>query len=432
MDMRRKFQLGLTIALAWGLVAFSGSAASDSVTAIRGGRFFTVTQGTISGGVLLIREGKIADIGKNVVIPKGARIIDASNWIVTPGFIDGLTNIGTEEPGTLGSDSDEKTSPVVPQLRIIDGFNPENMFIPAARRSGVAVALIAPAIGNLVAGQCGLIQLWGKDMVEMTLLFPAAMEAALGEAPKMRFGAKNQLPSTRMGEAALLRQTFIDAQNYLSQVEGYEKKLRDFQKRGEAEKDKPEKEPVPPAVDLKLAALIPVIKAELPLIVNANRLDDILTALRIADEFGLKIILSGGGEAYKVREKLAAKKIPVILKPEEALARVTLETKEASVENAALLAQAGVRVAFKTGSIQDAGGLLRQAQVVVSHGLPPDEALRALTINAAEIFGVACEIGSLEKGKAAHLVIFDGDPLRVQAKVKMIIIRGEVTDDFRR
>jgi imidazolonepropionase-like amidohydrolase len=262
----------------------------------------------------------------------------------------------------------------------------------------------------------------------MTIKFPAAVQAALGEAPKMRFGPKDQMPQTRMGEAALLRQTFLDVQNHLQQIEGYEKKVREF-KAKKAEGKAPEgEEPKPPASDPKLEALVPVLKGEIPLLVTANRLDDILTALRIADEFGLQVVLSGGADAYRVRDKLAAKKIPVLLKPGETSARLTVETQKAVPDNAALLFQAGVKIAFETGSVKDFGGLIHQARIAFANGLPREEALRALTLSPAEIFGVAGELGTLEKGKAANLTIFEGDPLLSQAKVKAVIIRGEIAD----
>jgi len=400
--------------------------AENPLIAVMGGRFFTGTKGTIDGGVLLIRDGKIVAVGKGVVIPTGAKVIDATSCFIMPGLIDAFTNLGTEEPGTLGSDSDEKTSPVTPQLRIIDSFDPENMFIPMARKAGVTAALVAPAVGNLIAGQCGLMSLWGDNAAAMTIKFPVAVQSSLGEAPKMRFGSKDQTPQTRMGEAALLRQTFIDVQNYLQQISDYEKKDRES-KAKKAEGKEPEGEkPTPPPADLKLQALVPVLKGEIPFLVTANRLDDILTILRIADEFGLKIILNGGVDAHRLKDTLAAKRIPVLLKPEEAAARLTVETQRAVPESAALLFRAGVKIAFQTGTIKDAAGLVRQAQMAVANGLPREEGLRALTVNPAEIFGVAGDLGSLEKGKVANLTIFEADPLLSPTRVKTVIIRGVI------
>jgi imidazolonepropionase-like amidohydrolase len=252
------------------------------------------------------------------------------------------------------------------------------------------------------------------------------MQAALGEGPKMRFGAKNQAPQTRMGEAALLRQTFIDVQNYLQQVNDYERKNKEYEAKKKGGEKVEDSIPAPPAIDLKLQALVPVLKGELPFLVTANRYDDILTALRIADEFGLKVILGGGAEAYRLKERLAAKKIPVLLKPEEAASRLTLETRGAVPDNATRLWRAGLKFAFQTGSVKDVTGLIRQAHFAVANGLPRDEAWRALTLNAAEIFGVSAEMGSLEKGKSADLVIFEDDPLNAPTKVKWVIIQGEL------
>jgi imidazolonepropionase-like amidohydrolase len=418
----------LAVILALGVSMPLSAGSPGSILAVKGGRFFTGTGGIIEGGILLIREGKIVAFGKDVAIPNGAKVIDAASGFIMPGLIDAFTNLGTEEPGTLGSDSDEGTSPVTPQLRIIDSFSPQNPFIPLARKAGVTAALVAPAVGNLIAGQCGLMSLWGDDAAAMTIRFPAAMQAALGEAPKMRFGPKNEMPQTRMGEAALLRQTLVDVQDYLRQIGDYERKSQEFKAKKADGKNPEEAEPQPPAADPKLQALIPVLKGEIPLLITANRLDDILTALRIADEFGLKIILSGGADAYRVGDKLAARKIPVLLKPGETSDRLTLETQQAVPENAALLFRAGVKIAFETGSVKDVGGLVRQAQLAFANGLPREEALRALTLNPAEIFGVAAELGSLEKGKTGSLTIFEGDPLLAVAKVRAVVVRGEIAD----
>ncbi len=429
MRSKGRFPWPLAAAAALGCFGLFLFGAEDSLIAVKGGRFFTGTAGTIDGGVLIIKSGKIAGLGKDLTVPFGARVIEATDSFIMPGLIDTYTDLGLEEPGTLGSDSDEKTSALTPHLRIIDGFDPENVFIPMARNSGVTAALVAPALGNLIGGQCGLMRLWGGDVGEMAVAFPAAMQAVLGEAPKMRFGAKKQMPQTRMGEAALLRQTFIDVQDYLRKISDYERKQAETQAKKKKPRDVGDEVLAPPAIDLKLQALVPVLQGKLPLLVAAHRFDDILTALRIADEFGLKIILCGGAEAYRLTDTLAKNGIPVLLKPEETAARLTLETGRAVADNAAKLWRAGVKVAFQTGSVKDVGGLVRQARVAAANGLPHDEALRALTLNAAEIFGVAEDLGSLEKGKSADLVIFDDDPLHGLAKVKLVIIRGEVAKE---
>ena len=411
------------IILMLGLCSFLYLRADDQVVAIRGGKLVTITKGDIDKGVILIKEGKIAAIGKDIAIPEGAKVIDAEGCIVLPGLIDSFTNLGTvEAEGISGSkDYDEATSPITPHMRVIDALNPESKLLSVARMSGVTAALSAPGEGNLLTGQSALIRLTGNSVEEMVVKFPVAVHGSMGEAPKLRYGGKGQAPSTRMGIAALLRQTFIDAQDYLDKLTSYEEKLKEYQQQEKEGKADPAKKPAPPAVDFKLQSLIPIIKGELPLIVRANRMDDILTALRIAEEFKLKIILNHGADAHKVAAQLAAGNIPVIVGPLTPY-RQTVETSQATYENAAILNKAGVKIAFQTGSVNNVKSLLYEAGLAVAHGLPYDQALRALTINPAEMFGVADELGSLEVGKWADVVIFEGDPLNPQTHIKMVIV----------
>jgi len=422
-------RLSTFIILMLGLCSFLYPQGDDEVLAIRGGRLVTITRGEIENGVLIIKGGKLSAVGKDIAIPKGAKIIDASKYIVLPGLIDSFTNLAAVETEGIEEtrDYDEATSPITPHLRITDAINPESKLLSVARKSGVTAALSAPGEGNLLSGQSALIRLLGDQVEEMVVKFPVAVHGSLGELPKLRYGSKGKAPSTRMGAAALLRQTFIDAQDYLSKITRYEKKLKEFQQKEKEGKADPTKKPVPPSVDFKLQSLIPIIKGELPLIVRANRVDDILTALRIAEEFQLKIILNHGADAYKVAEKLASRNIPVLVGPLTPY-RQTLETSQATYENAAALSKAGVKIAFQTGSVRNVGNLLYEAGLAVSHGLPYEEALKALTINPAEIFGVEDELGSLEEGKRADIVIFDGDPLNPLSHIKMVIIGGKIVE----
>ncbi len=426
--MRRlkKNYWSVLLAFFWGWISFGSIYADDGTLAIRGGKIVTVTRGVIERGTVIIRNGTIVAIGKDIPIPKEAKVVDASRYTVFPGFIDSFTNLGASDKETIEKDYDEATSPVTPQLRIIDAIDPGSSFIPLARKTGITSALSAPGIGNLISGQGAILHLAGRDVTEMIVKFPVGVVGSLGESPKLRYGKKGQLPSTRMGEAALLRQTMVDTQEFLNDLLAYEKRLKDYEKK-QKEGNAAEEEPAPPATNPKLQALIPVIKGELPLIIYANRLDDILSAIRIADEFKIKIVLNGGSDAYRAKDKLAAKGIPVLLRPRAAY-RLTVETDGAVDENAALLQKARIKIAFQTGSIENLGDLLLQAQVSIAHGLPYEEALRALTINPAEIFGVSDRIGSLEKGKSADMAIFEGDPLVSPAQMRMIIIAGRIVN----
>jgi len=395
---------------------------------IRGGKFITISQGVIEDGILIIQDRKISAIGRNIPIPQNARIIDASKYIIVPGLIDAFTNLGTAEIESIDQDYDEATSPLTPQLRIIDAINPENPFISLARKSGITSALCAPGEGNLLSGQSALIHLKGNTLEEMVIKFPVGLHGSLGEVPKLRYGQKGQYPTTRMGEIALLRKTLIEAEEYLEKIIDYEKKLESYRKKEKERKASPEEKPLSPPTNFKLQSLVPVIEGKLPLIVRANRMDDILSALRIAEEFQLNIILNHGAEAYRVADKLASKNIPVLVGP-FAENRQRLETKKALYENAYLLHKAGVKIAFQTGSHKHFADLLYQAELAVSHGLPYDEALKALTYYPAQIFGVEDKIGTLEKGKIADIVIFDGEPLRSLSRAKMVIIEGSIVEN---
>lgn len=407
--------------------AYPPEPGDDEVLAIRGGTLVTITNGTIKNGILLIEGGKITAVGKDIAIPKKAEIINAEKYIVLPGLIDSFTNLGAVETEGIEEtkEYDEATSPVTPHMRIIDGINSESSLFPAAIKTGVTTALCAPGEGNLLSGQSALIQLRGDSIEEMVLKFPVAVHGTLGEPPKLRYGAKNINPSTRMGEAALLRQTLIDAQDYADKIRSYKEKLKDYEEKVKEGKEGKDKKPVPPTTNIMLQSLIPVIKGELPLILRANRYDDILTALRIAAEFKLQIILNYGSDAYKAAKKLAANNIPVLIGPIPPY-RSTQETMGTLYENAALLHKAGVKIAFQTGSAHNLGSLLHQASIAVSYGLPYEEALKALTINPAQIFGLENELGSLEKGKRADIVMFDGDPLNSLSHVKMVMIGGQI------
>ncbi|MBN2206981.1 MAG: amidohydrolase family protein [Candidatus Aminicenantes bacterium] len=435
--MPRRRRLSAAAGTVASLVAFLAAAATFPLPAsgpdggpslaLRGGRIMTVTRGVLEDGILLILDGRIAAVGPSLAIPAGVEIIDIPDYVVTPGFIDAGTNLGAADPLASERDDDEATSPLTPQLNILDALNPADRLIPEARRFGTVYALCAPGRGNLLAGSSALVRLAGDDARAMALKAPAALHGSLGETPKLRYGPKNVYPSTRMGQAALLRQTLIETQEYLAARSAYAAKASAWAEK-EARGDKPEGDrPVPPPHDARLASLVPVLEGERPLVLTANRLDDILTALRIADEFSLKLILNEGADAPKVKDRLAERGIPVLVRPRTAY-RTTPETKDAAFEGAAALARAGIRIAFQTGSVLALGDLIPQAQRAIAHGLREEDALKALTLWPAEIFGVADVTGSIVKGKAADLVVFDRNPLRAPARVKLVIIGGRVVD----
>lgn len=393
----------------------------EEALVLRGARLLTITHGTIESGVLVMRGGRITAIGADIPIPPGARVVDLTGRTVMPGLIDGFTNLGTTDYASYGEDDDEATDPVTPHLRIMDALNPDNRFIPMARSQGVTAVLCAPAEGNLITGQSALVRLAGTRTEEMVVRSPVGVHVTLGEAAKIRYGEKNRMPGTRMGSAALLRQTLVDAQGYAAKLALHENRVAAV-RAGAGQEGKAE--PTPPDRDLRLEALLPVLRGETPLIVSADRYDDIHTALRIAEEFHLRIVLNHGAESHRLASELAAHDIPVLWGPAGARYR-ELESREGTPETPRLLADAGIRFTFQTGATENLAGLLDQAREAMANGLAREHALAALTLHPARIFGVADRMGSLEVGKVADLAVFDGDPLAGISRVEMVFIGGE-------
>lgn len=389
----------------------------SSPVVLQGGRILTVSGPVIEEGSLVMEGGRITAVGAEVRVPPGARVIDVSGKVVMPGLLDGFTNLGAADYPSFGQDADEATGAVLPQLRIVDGLNPANRFLSAARGSGVTAALSAPSSGNLITGQSALIHLTGATVEEMVLASPVGVHVTLGEGPKARYGTKNQAPMTRMGSAALLRQTLVDASAYAEKVRRYQEQKEAF---ADGTRDE---EPAPLSRDLKEEALVPVIRGELPLIIAADRYDDILTALRITAEFKVSMVLLGGAEAHRLADELARRAIPVIWGPSGAANR-ELEASRGTPETPGMLTAAGIRVAFQTGGIENVGGLLLEARTAYAAGLPHDETLKALTLYPALIFGIADDLGSLETGKAANVAVFDADPLDSPASAELVFVQG--------
>lgn len=399
-----------------------------STLAIVGGKVFPVAGPPLEGGTVLIRDGKIEAVGRDVPVPSDARRIEAAGRWVLPGLIDSKTHLGLWEVdlSEVTRDEDERSDPVTPQARVIDAFNDESENIRVTRQTGVAVALVTPGDGNLINGQSALVDLSGEGLDRALLKFPVAMHFSLGEPPKARYSARDKSPTTRMGTAAVIRTALIQARDYQGKWQAYEAKARacagERPGRGKAKKEE-KCPPDRPARDLVLEALVPVLKGELPAVFRAQRMDDILTAVRLADEFKLRLILSHAAEAYKVAGLLASKKIPVIVGPITTQPDA-IETLGAVYENAALLAGSGIKIAIQTGRTNDARTLPWEAGLAVTYGLPWDEALRAVTLNAAEILGVSERLGSLEKGKDATVLVTTGDPFQPLSRVTHLLIRG--------
>jgi len=398
------------------LLANDGQAAGETV-AIVGAKILTGDGEAMEPGTVVFAGGKITSVTQGGAAPAGARVVDGKGLTVAPGFIESGTNLGLVEIDQVPAthDEDEATSPVTPQVRVVDGFHPGSKLIAVARINGVTSALVSPGDGNVFTGQSALVHLDGWTLPEMLVKAPVAMHMGFGEPPKARYGERKTQPSTRMGIAATVRETFEKAL-------AYKRKKDDFEKKSKEKKDK-DKPPSPPDVDMKSEALLPVLSGALPVIARAQRMDDILTAIRLSEEFHFRLILSRAAEAYKVAATLAAKKIPVIVGP-IGTQPDAIEEQGAIYENAALLAKAGVTVAIESNDTQNVRNLPFQAGLAVRYGMPYAAALSAITSVPARLFGVEAQMGRVASGCSADLAVFEGDPLEPRSKVRFVFIAG--------
>ena len=383
--------------------------------AIRGGKVLTITGGTIDEGTVLINEGKIVDVGADVEVPRGAEVIDASGKVVMPGLVEAHCHIGIYEEtiGWAGSDGNEVTDPATPQMRALDAIkaNADEGGLKAALREGITTAQILPGSANVIGGTGVVVKTAPKVIVDdMVLRNPSGMKVAFGENPRRVYGVEQKkMPSTRMGVAAVLREWLQKARNYMEKKELF--------------KDNPEKMP---EKDVKLEALEPVLRREIPLRAHAHRADDAATAIRIAEEFGIDMSWEHATEGHRIAKWLAKKGVPAVWGP-SLTARGKWEMRELSFDTPKALYDAGVKFAIMTDAVgQTIAFLPICAGMAVKHGLPYEAALRAITINPAEILGVADRVGSLEKGKDADIRLLDGEPLELRTKVEMVLIDGEV------
>ena len=417
MRLQRAFFWLIGCGLAGALAGWPNGAA-DGLVAIKGGRVLPMNGEVIEAGVVLIENGKIKQVGKDILIPKEAVLIDASRGWILPGLIEAHSALGLQDPGIGGSD--ELSNPNEAPLLVLDGINPFDKRIKYAGQAGITTALVAPGRGNLIGGQAAVIKLlFGKPVSEMALLSPGGVKFSLGEGPKSAYGEKGRLPSTRMGSAYVIRKALVEAQEYLAKGKDYELK-----KNKGKEEEKPKR-------DLALEPLARLLDGGMTAFIECYRADDIMTALRIVDEFKLKAVLIGCTEGAKMAEEIAKRGIPVIAGPLGIGSKRT-ETEEAALSVPAALAKAGVKVVIHAENALGVGAqeeLPLAAALAVKGGLGREQALRAITLTAAEVLGVADRVGSLEPGKDADLVIFNGDPLAYQTRVDKVLINGAVISE---
>jgi imidazolonepropionase-like amidohydrolase len=384
--------------LAWGMPA------KAQTFAIEGGTVHTMTGAALEGATVLIRDGRIAAVGLDVVVPGDAQRIDARGRIVTPGLFESGTNLGLTEVGDVVETLDAqlgRENRISAAFNVLDGINPNSMLIPITRVAGITTAVSRP-LGGLISGQAVVLDLAGSTVEDMVIRSPVAMFASLAHS------AREAGMGARGGITLRLREVLEEARAFGRDPAAY----RGF---GAA--------PEFAATRLDLVALQPVLRGEIPLVVEAHRASDIATALRIADEYGLRIILYGATEGWMVADRLAAADVPVIVKVLQNLP-VNFQSLGARYENAALLRASGVRVAITTGDSYQAFNLRQEAGNAVAYGPLHEDALRAITIDAARIWGLEDSYGSIEPGKVANVVVWDGDPLEMLTAVEHLFIRG--------
>jgi len=399
--------------------------AQEKPLAIRAGRIFTVSGAVIPNGVLLIQDGKIQGLGPDVEVPFGTETLDVSDRTVIPGLIDAHSSLYVL-PGEL-----EAGPSIAPDLTILDGLDPFSQEVQQVVAQGVTTVCLLPGPRGLIGGRGAVLKLRGaREINGLLVRREAALKISLGVSPGNRSASLE-----RLGDYYALREAFYNAQRYRRELEWYEEDLTEYNRKKKEQAPPKEGEPAPPRLekpprprrDPAQEVLAQALRGDLPVRIEAHRADDLLNAMRLVEEFHLKVVLEGCTEGYRLASEIARREMPVVCRAIPPAGPPRLEFRGFSPDNPAQLAAAGVRVALAT---LDESGLasrfLRlQAAAAVGHGLDRETALRAITLTPAELLGLGDRLGSLEKGKDADLVILQGDPLDPLAAVERVMIEGQ-------
>jgi imidazolonepropionase-like amidohydrolase len=385
---------------------------------IKNARILTMTGTEYSNGYIAAEGDKITALGDDAAELAGlgaaaSEVIDAKGSYVLPGFVDAHCHVGMWEDsvGFEGDDGNETSDPVMPHLRAIDAVYHADRSFVEARESGVTTVVTGPGSANVIGGQFAALKTYGRRVEDMVIKEPVAMKVAFGENPKTVYHEKRQAPMTRMATAALLRESLMKAAEYKKMKEDYERDKENCDK---------------PDYDMKMEALLKVLNGEIPLKAHAHRADDILTAIRIAKEFGLRITIEHCTEGHLITDILREENVSVITGP-FMTDRSKIELRNQSAKAPGILSKAGIKTAIMTDHpCTPVQYLPLCAAVAVKEGMDETEALRAITINAAEIAGIDDRVGSLAVGKDADIVIMDGHPLEFRSRVLYTIINGQV------
>lgn len=400
-----------TISVGIGLIL--GGAANAQTIAITGGKVYPVSGPVIENGTVVITNGKISAVGANVPIPAGAQRIDATGKIVTPGFVDALTQLGVQEVAAVNDTRDAGArgkDNIAAAFTVWEGLNPNSVMLAPARKEGITSFVIVP-VGGLVAGQAALVDVVPGTTTDMIIRAPVAMVAEVGDALSVGLGSRGEV-------IVKLRELLEDTKYFQAHRDAFDRaQTRPFA-----------------ASRLDLQAMIPVIEGRLPLLVNVDRESDIDAAIRLAKDYNVKLMISSGAEAWMMADKLAASRIPVLTGAMNNIPGGFAALGQRQ-ENAGLLRKAGVQVAL----IGNAGGgdeeafnvrnLKQEAGNAVSYGMTWDDALRAVTLAPAEFFGAADRVGSLQPGREGNVVVWSGDPFEFTTRAEHVFVRGHEYHD---
>ncbi|MFL5500433.1 MAG: amidohydrolase family protein [Gemmatimonadaceae bacterium] len=403
----------ISVAAGLCLVALVTHDANAQTIAITGGKVYPVSGPVIENGTVVITNGKISAVGANVAVPAGAQRIDATGKIVTPGFVDAATQLGVQEVSAVNNTRDMSArgkDNIAAAFTVWEGLNPNSVLLAPARKEGVTSFVVIPT-GGLISGQAALVDVVPGTTTDMVIKAPVAMVAEIGGAQEAGLGSRGEV-------IVKLREILEDTRYFQAHRDAFDRaQTRDFS-----------------TSRLDLEAMIPVVEGRLPLLVSVDRESDIDAAMRLAKEFNIKLIVGGGAEAWMMADKLAAARIPVLTGAENNIPD-GFEKLGQRQENAGLLRKAGVSVAL----IGNAGGgdeeafnvrnIKQEAGNAVAYGMTWDDALRAVTLGPAEIFGAADRVGSLQAGREGNVVIWSGDPFEFTTRAEHVFVRGREYND---
>lgn len=373
-------------------------------------RLETINNGTIENGTILIKDGKIFDIGRGIDVLNCDEIIDARGRTVTPGIVEAHSHVGLHESGQgwEGNDTNESTDPLTPLCSVRDGINMRDQAFEGFRKAGITCVGVVPGSGNIIGGTGLALKCKGEIVDEAIIKDPIGMKVALGENPKSNYGNKKKSPATRMANASVLREALMRARLYL------DKQVQDTDGSYTLERDKISE------------ALLPVIKKEIPLMIHCHRHDDIVTAIRICNEFDIKYVLEHTTDGYLIKDFLKKQKTHCSVGPTLHYGS-KVENRDRDFKTAIYLDREGIPFCFTTDHpVVDGRNLILTASIAVQWGMKEESALRAITLGSAEHIGIDNRVGSLEIGKDADLVVWSDAPLEFTSFADITIIDGTV------